>query len=512
MTSSPNSTPATQRPEDENLGISANVAYGLQHVLTMYGGIVAVPLIIGQAAGLLPADIGLLIAASLFAGGLATLLQTLGLPFFGCQLPLVQGVSFAGVATMIAIIGGDGAGGIPVVLGSVIAAALIGLLITPVFSRIIQFFPPLVTGIVITTIGLTLMPVAARWAMGGNSSAADFGSMANIGLAAFTLATVLLLSKVGSASISRLSILLAMIIGTLVAVALGMADFSQVLNGPLLAMPEPLHFGMPVFKVAAILSMVIVVIVTLVETSADILAVGEIIGTKVDAKRLGNGLRADMISSMFAPLFGSFTQSAFAQNVGLVAVTGVKSRYVVATAGLILVTLGLLPVMGRLIAAVPTAVLGGAGVVLFGTVAASGIRTLAKVDYRNNMNLIIVATSIGFGMIPIAMPGFYHHFPAWFETIFHSGISSAAIMAILLNLLFNHFTTGNSDQQSVFVAGTERSLRYHDIAALHDGDHFIDGKLYDAQGNEVPLQDEDDHAPRARSASTASQRSAKATS
>jgi len=249
-----------------------------------------------------------------------------------------------------------------------------------------------------------------------------------------------------------------------------------------------------------------------VETSADILAVGEIIGTKVDAKRLGNGLRADMISSMFAPLFGSFTQSAFAQNVGLVAVTGVKSRYVVATAGLILVTLGLLPVMGRLIAAVPTAVLGGAGVVLFGTVAASGIRTLAKVDYRNNMNLIIVATSIGFGMIPIAMPGFYHHFPAWFETIFHSGISSAAIMAILLNLLFNHFTTGNSDQQSVFVAGTERSLRYHDIAALHDGDHFIDGKLYDAQGNEVPLQDEDDHAPRARPASTASQRSAKATS
>lgn len=512
MTSSPNSTPVTQRPEDENLGISANFAYGLQHVLTMYGGIVAVPLIIGQAAGLLPADIGLLIAASLFAGGLATLLQTLGLPFFGCQLPLVQGVSFAGVATMIAIIGSDGAGGIPVVLGSVIAAALIGLLITPVFSRIIQFFPPLVTGIVITTIGLTLMPVAARWAMGGNSSAADFGGMANIGLAAFTLATVLLLSKVGSASISRLSILLAMIIGTLAAVALGMADFSQVLNGPLLAMPAPLHFGMPVFKVAAILSMVIVVIVTLVETSADILAVGEIIGTKVDAKRLGNGLRADMISSMFAPLFGSFTQSAFAQNVGLVAVTGVKSRYVVATAGLILVTLGLLPVMGRLIAAVPTAVLGGAGVVLFGTVAASGIRTLAKVDYRNNMNLIIVATSIGFGMIPIAMPSFYHHFPAWFETIFHSGISSAAIMAILLNLLFNHFTTGNSDQQSVFVAGTERSLRYHDIAALHDGDHFIDGKLYDAQGNEVPLQDEDDHAPRARPASTAGQRSANATS
>jgi xanthine/uracil permease len=190
---------------------------------------------------------------------------------------------------------------------------------------------------------------------------------------------------------------------------------------------------------------------------------------------------------MFAPIFGSFTQSAFAQNVGLVAVTGVKSRYVVATGGLILVTLGLLPVMGRLVAAVPTSVLGGAGVVLFGTVAASGIRTLSKVDYRNNMNLIIVATSLGFGMIPIAAPTFYHHFPAWFETIFHSGISSAAIMAILLNLAFNHFKAGNSDQQSVFAAASERTLCYQDVAALNDGDYFKGGKLFDVEGREVPL-------------------------
>lgn len=437
MKTTSSGTPSVPRPEDENLGVGANMAYGLQHVLTMYGGIVAVPLILGQAAGLAPGDIGLLIAASLFAGGLATLLQTLGVPFFGCQLPLVQGVSFAGVATMVAIIGSGGSGGIPAVLGAVMAASLIGLLITPIFSRITKFFPPLVTGIVITTIGLTLMPVAARWAMGGNSHAPDFGSMANIGLAAITLVIVLLLSKLGSASISRLSILLAMVIGTVIAVFLGMADFSKVTEGPLVAFPSPFHFGMPTFQVAAIISMCIVIMVTLVETSADILAVGEIIDTKVDSRRLGNGLRADMFSSMLAPIFGSFTQSAFAQNVGLVAVTGIKSRYVVATGGLFLVILGLLPVMGRVIAAVPTAVLGGAGIVLFGTVAASGIRTLSKVDYRNNMNLIIVATSIGFGMIPIAAPTFYDHFPSWFATIFHSGISSSAIMAILLNLAFN---------------------------------------------------------------------------
>ena len=190
---------APARPEDEKLGIGANFAYGFQHVLTMYGGIIAVPLIVGQAAGLESQDIGLLIAACLFMGGLATLLQTLGLPFFGSQLPLVQGVSFAGVATMVAIV--NGGGGIQSVFGAVIVSSLIGLAISPIFSKVIRFFPPVVTGTVITVIGLSLMPVAANWAMGGNRKAEDYGSIANIGLAAATLAIVLLLSKVGSSTI-----------------------------------------------------------------------------------------------------------------------------------------------------------------------------------------------------------------------------------------------------------------------------------------------------------------------
>lgn len=481
----------SSRPEDQHLSLGAYAAYGLQHVLTMYGGIVAVPLILGQAAGLPVADTGLLITASLFAAGLATLLQTLGVPFFGCQLPLVQGVSFSGVATMVAILaGGYPGGGIPAVLGAVMASALLGLFITPVFSQVIRFFPPLVTGTVISIIGLTLLPVAGRWAMGGNSHGADFGSMANIGLAAMTLVIVLALSKVGSALLSRLSILLAMVIGTVIAWALGMADFSQVGQGGAFALPTVLHFGMPTFHVAAIVSMLIVIMVTLVETSADILAVGEILQTRIDARRLGDGLRADMLSSLLAPLVGSFTQSAFAQNVGLVAVTGVKSRFVVASGGVFLVGLGLLPVVGRVVAAVPSAVLGGAGVVLFGTVAASGIRTLARVDYRNNMNLIIVATALGVGMLPIAAPNFYDRFPQWVATIFHSGISAAALVAIVLNLLFNHWLRGNPAQASVIVAGRERTLCYRDVAALNDGDYFVGGKLYDAEGNEVPLNPE----------------------
>ncbi|WP_081416582.1 nucleobase:cation symporter-2 family protein [Arthrobacter castelli] len=474
-----------QRPEDERLPVGKTFAYGLQHVLTMYGGIIAPPLIIGSAAGMGSAELGVLIASCLFVGGVATVLQTVGIKFFGCQLPLVQGTSFATVATMLAIVQGDG--GIRAVFGAVLGAAVIGLAIAPFFAKIVRFFPPVVTGVVITTIGLTLMPVAADWAMGGDAEADGYGSMANIGLAAITLAIVLLLSKVGNAAISRLSILIALVLGTLIAVALGMADFSDVPEGPIFAFPQPFAFGFPVFDVAGIISMTIVMLVILTETTADILAVGEIAGTKVNSRRIANGLRADMLSSAIAPIFNTFSQSAFAQNVGLVAITGIKSRFVVTAGGLILVTLGLLPVLGRVVAAVPMPVLGGAGVVLFGTVAASGIRTLSKVQYKDNMNLIIVAASLGFGLIPVVAPAFYDSFPAWFSTIFHSGISSAAVMAVLLNLLFNHLKRGNSKDSSVFVASPERVVLDAELKCLKEGDRFEDGKLIDCDGVEVPI-------------------------
>lgn len=423
------------RPEDTRYPAGKTFAWGLQHVLTMYGGIIAPPLIIGSAAGLGGGDLGMLVTAALFVSGFATLLQALGMPGFGSRLPLVQGVSFAGVATMVALV--TSGGGLPVVFGAVIASSLIGLLIAPLFAHIIRFFPPVVTGTVIAVIGLSLMPVAARWAMGGNPAAPEWGSTSNIGLAAFTLGLVLLLNRIGNGAIKRMAVLLAMMLGTLFAVFRGATHFSTVLQGDIVAVPGVLSFGFPVFDAAAILSMTLIVLVLLTETTAGLIAIGEIVGTPVDGKRITNGLRADMLTSALAPVFNSFPQSAFAQNIGLVAITGIKSRYVVAAGGVILVVLGCLPVLGRIIAAVPMPVLGGAGVVLFGTVAASGIRTLAKVDYKDNMNLVIVATSIAFGMIPIVMPSFYDQFPGWVRTIFHSGISAACLVSVTLNIVFN---------------------------------------------------------------------------
>ncbi|MFC9253215.1 nucleobase:cation symporter-2 family protein [Amycolatopsis thailandensis] len=478
-------------PEDERLGIGKSFTYGFQHVLTMYGGIIAPPLIIGGAAGVSPAEIGLLVASCLFIGGLATILQSYGVPFFGSRLPLVQGTSFAGVATMTAIVAD---GGLPAVFGSVIASSVLGLLITPVFSRLVKYFPPVVTGTVITVIGLSLMPVAAKWAMGNNDKAPDFGSVSNIGLAALTLVIVLVLSKVAVPAISRLSILLSIVVGTVLAALLGKADFSEVGDGPVFALPTPFSFGAPTFDIAAIVSMSIVVLVTLTETTADLLAVGEIVGTRVGRRRIGDGLRADMASSAIAPVFNGFTQSAFAQNVGLVAITGVRSRFVVTAGGVVLLVLGMLPILGRVVAAIPYPVLGGAGLVLFGTVAASGIKTLSKVDYDGNLNLVIVAASVGLGMVPIAIPDFYHHFPAWVGTIFHSGISSAALLAVVLNLVFNHLKPGKAGSDPSVFATATRVIDYSDLKALSqlkNGDKIVDGKIVDAEGKPVPVQDAD---------------------
>ena len=438
------STLTTVRPEDEQLGMTKNFAYGLQHVLTMYGGIIAVPLIIGSAAGLKPTEIGTLIAASLFVGGIATLLQTLGVKYFGAKLPIVQGVSFAGVATMLAII--TTGGSLPMVFGAVMVASVVGLIISPFFSRLLRFFPPVVTGSVITMIGLSLIPVSIRWIMGGNPKAPTWGDPSNVSLALATLFVILLLSMTRNPLIRRLAILIAMAVGTVIAAMFGMVDFSKVGTGAFFALPNVFQFGAPVFDMAAIISMCIVTLVTMTETTADILAVGEIVGTPVDERRVGDGLRADLLSSAIAPMFGSFMQTAFAQNVGLVAMTGIKSRFVVATTGAILVTLGLLPVLGRVVASIPMPVLGGAGIILFGSVAASGIRTLAKVNYDNQNNLIIVATALSIGLIPVVNNEFYEHFPSWVKTLFHSGISSTCITAILLNLLFNAKFLGNTKE------------------------------------------------------------------
>jgi xanthine permease len=426
-------------PVDEVGKPGSMLVYGLQHVMSMYAGVVAVPLIVGSALKLPFSDLSYLLAATLLISGLATLLQTLGVPWIGAKLPIVQGTSFAAVGSMIAIGTGAGGGtaGLSAIFGAIVVAGAIGFALSGVFSRLLHFFPPVVTGSVITVIGISLLPVAIRWA-GGGAGTPDFGSPSNSALAAATLAIILLVYRFLPGFFSRIAILIGLMAGGLIAALFGKIDFSKVSEAQGFAISTPFHFGAPTFEAAAIVSMVIVMLVIMTETTADLLAIGVVVGRPADRKTVANGLRADTLSTAVSGgLLNGFPVSAFAQNVGLVALTGIKSRFVVAVSGGILLVLGFFPQVGAVVAALPLPVLGGAGLALFGSVAASGIRSLSAVHYEGNQNLVIVALSIGMGVIPIAVPDFYDEFPSWFQTIFDSGISAAAVTAVLLNILFN---------------------------------------------------------------------------
>ncbi|WP_053696753.1 nucleobase:cation symporter-2 family protein [Streptomyces sp. NRRL F-5755] len=429
-----------KHPVDATLPPLKMFTSGLQHVAAMYAGVVAPPMIVGPACGLGPTETAFLMGASLFTAGIATLLQTLGFWKIGARLPFVNGVSFAGVTPMVAIGKAQSPGdALPVIFGAVIVAGVLGFLLAPYFSKLVRFFPPVVTGTVITLIGVSLLPVAFNWSQGGDATAHDYGSPVNIGMAALTFVIVLVLRRVLRGFLQQISILLGLVAGTLIAIPVGITDFGAITEAAPVGFPAPFHFGAPQFDVAAVLSMCIVMLVCMTESTADMLALGKIVDRPADERTIEGGLRADTLGTAISPLFNGFANSAFAQNIGLVAMTKVRSRYVVATGGLILIVLGLCPVAASVISLVPLPVLGGAGIVLFGSVAASGIQTLAAAAMDKGENALIVAASVGIGLIPIAAPRFYHDFPKDMLVVLDSGISTGCIVAIVLNLTFNHF-------------------------------------------------------------------------
>ncbi|MFC4329461.1 nucleobase:cation symporter-2 family protein [Streptomyces andamanensis] len=432
---------------------------GLQHVAAMYAGVVAPPLIVGAAIGLSARDLTFLTGACLFTAGLATFLQTLGIWKIGARLPFVNGVTFAGVAPMTAIVAStkDKSDALPVIFGAVIVAGLLGFLCAPLFCKAIRFFPPVVTGSVITLIGVSLLPVAFGWAQGPNPAAHDYGSATNLTLAGITLLLVLLLRRFTRGFVKQIAVLIGLVLGTLVAIPFGATDFGPVADAAVVGFPTPFHFGAPQFQVAAILSMCVVMVVCMTESTADMLALGEIVERPADERTIAAGLRADTLGSALSPLFNGFMCSAFAQNIGLVAMTRIRSRYVVAAGGGFLVLMGLCPAAASLIAVVPRPVLGGAGVVLFGSVAASGIQTLVRAGLDKDNNVLIVAVSLAAGIIPITAPEFYRAFPETARIVLDSGISTGCVVAVALNLLFNHIGKGQDaeDVTHPMESGTE---------------------------------------------------------
>lgn len=427
-------------PVDEKLPLWKLLFFGFQHVLAMYSGAVAVPLVLAQAINLDTERLIYLINADLFTCGIATLVQTLSVgPYIGSKLPIVQGCTFTAVMPMIIIANSAGGGseGLQAVYGSAIVSGLVCFVIANYFSKLLRFFPPVVTGSVITIIGLTLMPVAVGWIAGLDPTAADFADPVYIMMAVLVLAIIMIFYRCFTGFLSHIAVLLGLILGTVIACFMGYVDFTPVAEAATLGITTPFAFGLPTFDPAACVAMTLVMLVTMAETTGDMMAITEIVEKPMSKNLLTRALRADGFSTMLGGVLNAFPYTAFAQNIGLITLTGVRSRYVVATSAVIMMLLGLCPKLAAIVSCIPPMVLGGAGLAMFGMVAASGIRSLSKVEFHDNCNMMVIAISVGVAMIPVCSPGFYSKFPVTMQLICNSSITIGSITAMLLNFLLN---------------------------------------------------------------------------
>lgn len=408
-------------------------ALGIQHVLAMYAGAVIVPLIVGQQIGLNSEQLTYLIAIDILMCGVATILQIMNNRFFGIGLPVVLGCTFTAVSPLIAI-GNDF--GITAIYGAIIVSGIFIILISRYFGMLVRFFPPVVTGTVVTTIGLTLIPVAFN-DVGGGSDASDFGSMLNLSLAFGTLLLIILVYRFTIGFLKAISILIGLLAGTVAAICLGIVDFTPVKEASFVHMVQPFYFGMPTFEWSAILTMILVAMVSMVESTGVYFALGDICDRELQQEDLAKGYRAEGIAVLLGGIFNSLPYTTFSQNVGLVQMSGVKSRRVIFVTGVMLMMLGFIPKIAALTMIIPKPVLGGAMIAMFGMVIAQGIRMLSKAYGNAQENSMIIACSIGIGLGVTIAPELFESFPKSLQMFTSNGIVAGSLTAIVLNIIFN---------------------------------------------------------------------------
>jgi xanthine permease len=443
------STATLIHPVDERLPGARLIVLGLQHVLVMYAGAVAVPLIVGRALQLPAGQVALLISADLFCCGIVTLVQSWGLTrWFGVRLPVMMGVTFAAVGPLVAMANAHpGSEGARTMFGAILVAGLVSMMLAPAIGRIRRYFPRVVTGTIIAVIGISLMRVGIGWAMGGvPPNHPDYAAPGNLSTAVAVLAAILLIAKYGRGFVANIAVLLGLAAGVALSAAFGGMSFTRVGQAAWFGVVTPFAFGMPIFDALSIFTMVLVMLVVLIESTGMFLALSEIVERPLSAEQLVAGLRTDGLGTMIGGLFNTFPYTSFSQNVGLVSVTGVRSRFVCVAAGFILMGLGLLPKMAALVESIPPCVLGGAGLVMFGMVTTTGIRILASVNFEaRRHNLYIVAVSIGVGMIPLVAPRWAEQLPRRLHPLLDSGILLATLTAVALNVFFG----GSAEEDSI---------------------------------------------------------------
>jgi NCS2 family nucleobase:cation symporter-2/xanthine permease len=418
---------------NEMLSIQRLIPLGLQHVLAMYAAAVAIPLLVGAAVKLTPEQIATLVALDLFACGIATLIQTLGIGnFAGIKLPAVLGCSFAAVSPLIAI---GSTSGMRTAFGAIIVAGIIVVLIAPLYCKILRFFPPVVTGTTLTMIGLSLIPVGINNMGGGYVN--DFGNPKYLALAFFTVLVVIVCNNFFKGFIQSLSVLVGLIVGTIVAVPMGLVDMKIVAEANWFGFPKLFYLGAPQFDLTSIGLMLIVMLIIMVESTGSLIGIGRICGKDIGEKELVKGFRAEGLATIVGGIFNSFPYTTFAQNIGLVAMSKIYSRWVVVTAGGILMLLGLCPKFAALATIIPAPVFGGATAIMFATVAIAGIQSLAHVDFSKSSNMLTTAISLALGIGITVKPEILSQMPPMVQTIFGSAITTSAVVAIVLNAVLN---------------------------------------------------------------------------
>ena len=403
---------------------------GLQHLLAMYSGSILVPIMIAGALGYNAHQLTYLISTDIFMCGVATFLQVQLNKYFGIGLPVVLGVAFQSVAPLSMIGASHGSGAM---FGALIISGIYVVLVSGFFSKIANLFPSIVTGSVITTIGLTFIPVAIG-NMGNNAAKPTVQSLI---LAVITILIILVVNIYTTGFIKSISILIGLIVGTAIAASMGLVDFTPVAQAPVVHVPTPFFFGAPKFEITSIVMMCIIATVSMVESTGVYLALSDITKDPINSTRLRNGYRAEGLAVLLGGIFNTFPYTGFSQNVGLVKLSGIKTRLPIYYAAGFLVLLGLLPKFGALAQIIPSPVLGGAMLVMFGFVSIQGMQILARVDFEHNEhNFLIAAVSIAAG-VGLNNSTLFNGLPTGFQMFFANGIVVASVLAIVLNAILN---------------------------------------------------------------------------
>ncbi|AKR08709.1 MULTISPECIES: xanthine permease PbuX [Bacillus cereus group] len=406
---------------------------GMQHMLAMYAGAIIVPLIVGGGLGLNQKELTYLVSIDLLMCGVATILQALSNRFFGIGLPVVLGCTFTAVGPMIAI---GKQYGVSSIYGAIIAAGLFVVIFAKLFGKLVKLFPPVVTGSVVTVIGVTLVPAAINDMAGGVGSK-DFGSLENLALAFGVLLFIIIMYRFFDGFIRSISILLGLLFGTIVAAFMGKVSLQAVGEADWFHGIQPFYFGTPTFELTPIITMILVACVGIVEATGVYFALSDICNKKIGEKELTKGYRAEGLAMVLGGIFNAFPYTTYSQNVGLVQLTGVRNRVIIYTCGGMLIVLGFIPKIAAITTIIPKSVLGGAMLAMFGMVMAYGIKMLSSVDFGKQENLLIVACSVGIGLGVTVVPTLFSQLPESIRILTDNGIVLGSASAVLLNIVFN---------------------------------------------------------------------------